>query len=220
MHAPKTENSSGFSKHPPGTYPIVCTRVIDVGTHWNDRKQTDQRKIMIGFESSKLIEDEGEYKGQPFLLFANFNYSMFQGKAHLCNFIEDWLGKRFPSQFDADNFDLSTLIGRTAFANVVHSDDGQWVNIQTIMPVPEGMQAPTIQGKTIVIDQDNLAQAEMDKLSDKMKSKILSSREQTKSTPQTAHTGVDAMHQAINHEGQSSAPYSSENPGEGMDTNF
>jgi len=84
------------------------------------------------------------------------------------------------------------------------------------------MQAPSIQGKTIVIDQDNLVQSELDKLTDKMKSKILSAKEQTKSTPETAHAGADAMHQAINHDsaGQSSASYTSENPGEGMDVPF
>ena len=199
MKAPKTESSGSFSKHPPGQVAIVCTRVVDVGTHWNDKKQVDQRKIMLGFESSKLMEDEGEYKGQPYLLFANFNYSMFQGKAHLCNFIEDWLGKRFSSQNEADDFDLATLISKVAFANVVHSEDGQWVNIQTIMPVPEGITAPTIKGKTIVIDQDNLAQAEVDKLSDKMKSKILSAKEQSSPASQAFQ-----------------AP-PSENPGEGMD---
>lgn len=179
MKAPaRSGGESNFSKHPTGPVAAVCTRVIDLGTHWNDKKQVDQRKIMLAFESSKLIEDEGEYKGQPFLLFANFNYSMYQGKAHLCTFIEGWLGRRFSSQAEADDFDLSTLIGKQVFVNVTHSDDGQWVNVQSPMPVPEGMPAPEIKGKTIVIDQDNLDPKEFEKLTDKLKQKVMSSKEQ------------------------------------------
>lgn len=198
MHAPKSEGGTEFEKHPPGSVATVCTRVIDMGTHFNPRQEKDQRKLMLAFESSRLMEQEGEFKGEPFLLFANFNYSMYQGKAHLCNFIESWIGRRFASQDEADQFDLSTLIGRTAFCNVIHSDDGKWVNIQSIMPVPEGVQAPLIKGKTILIDQDNLDQNEIAKLSDKVKEKVLSAKEQ-------ATSSTDPMHQAM-----------SENPGAGM----
>lgn len=176
MRAPKGE-SKEFEKHPAGYTTGVCTRVIDKGTHWNEKKQTFQRKIMLGFESDKLMQ-EGEFKGEPFLLFANFNYSMYQN-AHLCGFIEDWEARKFHSQDEADAYDLSKLIGKPAFMNIIHSDDGKWTNIQTIGPVPEGMTAPAIKGKTIVVDQDALDKAEVDKLSDKMKETIMSAKERT-----------------------------------------
>jgi len=118
----------------------------------------------------------GEYAGEPFLLFANFNYSMYQN-AHLCQFIENWQGKRFATQPEADNFDLSKLIGQSAFVNVVHSDDGKYTNIQTIGPVPEDRTAPVIKGKTILIDQSNLDMKEVEKLSDKMKDRVMSAKE-------------------------------------------
>jgi len=174
MKAPKTTESN-FEKHPAGWTTVVCTRVIDVGTHWNEGKQKYQRKIMLGFESDKLMQS-GEYAGEPFLLFANFNYSMYQN-AHLCQFIENWRGKRFASQPEADNFDLSKLIGQSAFVNVVHSDDGKYTNIQTIGPVPEDRKAPEIKGKTILIDQSNLDMKEVEKLSDKMKDRVMSAKE-------------------------------------------
>lgn len=192
MYAPKNENA-GFSKHPTGWTTGVCTRVIDVGTHWNDHKQKDQRKVMIALESSKLMPD-GEFAGQPFLLFANFNYSMYQN-AHLCKFIEDWNSRKFPNQDEADVFDLSTLIGKPAFMNVAHSDDGKFVNIMTIGPVPEGMTAPAIVGKTILIDQNNIDPKELEKLSDNMKTKVLSAKEQTEAgknsqAPESPATGT------------------------------
>lgn len=176
MYAPKNEGTS-FSKHPEGWVSGVCTRVIDIGTHWNEYKQKDQRKLMIAFESSKLMPD-GEFAGQPFLLFANFNYSMYKN-AHLCGFVEEWLGKRFATQDDADKFDLSTLIDKPAFMNVAHSDDGKYTNIMTIGPLPEDMKAPEIAGKTILIDQNKIDPKELEKLTDKMKAKVLGAKEQT-----------------------------------------
>lgn len=174
MRAPKSETTE-FEKHPKGYATCVCTRLIDTGTHWNEAKQKYQRKLMIGFESEKLMQT-GDYANEPFLLFSNFNYSMYQN-SHLCKFIEDWRGKRFSSQDEADNFDLRKVLKQPAFVNVTHSDDGRYVNIQTIGPVPESMTAPVVKGKTIVIDQDDLDMAEVEKLSDRMKERVLNANE-------------------------------------------
>lgn len=199
MYAPKSEGGD-FEKHPTGWVTGVCTRIIDKGTHWSDRKQKFERKLLIAFESSKLMQ-EGEFKGEPFLLYQNFNYSMYKN-SHLCKFVEAWLGRNFPSQDEADKFNLETLIGRKAFINVVHSDDGKFVNIQTIGPVPEGMTAPDIKGKTILINQADLNMAEVEKLTDKMKQVVLNARERQDdpkyqampgqaATTQTSPTGSD-----------------------------
>lgn len=198
MQAPKS-NTKEFEQCPVGWSLGVCSRVIDLGTHWNEYKQKDQRKISIVFESQHLMK-EGEFAGEPFLLFGNFNYSMYQGKAHLCTFIENWLGKRFSSQEEAEVFDLATLIGRKAFMNVVRSDDGKFTNIQTIGPVPDGMVAPEIKGKTILIDQVSLDSKEVEKLSDKMRERVMSAKEQT-APHDTSHMAPAPM---------------SENPGEGL----
>jgi hypothetical protein len=202
MYAPKTQ-SKDFEACPVGWSLGVCSRVIDLGTHWNEYKQKDQRKISIVFESQHLMK-EGEFAGQPFLLFGNFNYSMYQGKAHLCTFIENWLGKRFPSQEEAETFDLATLLGKPAFMNVIRSDDGKFTNIQTIGPVPDGMTAPQIVGKTILIDQGSLDPKEVEKLSDKMKAKVMNAKEQTE-------VGENSQAQA-----SQAAGTMSENPGAGL----
>jgi len=184
MKAPQNNSGNDFEKHPSGWALGVCTRIIDVGTHWNDQKQKDQRKIMVVFESEKLM-GEGEFKGQPFLLFNNFNYSMYQNSM-LCQFIEDWKGQRFVDQSEADNFDLSTLIGQTAFMNIVHND--KYVNVQTIGPVPDGMTPPTPKGDLILVDQDDLETAMVEKLTDKMKERVMGSKEQTGPKPDTTVT--------------------------------
>jgi len=176
MQAPRSEGGN-FERHPIGWTTAVCTRVIDKGTHWHEKNQKFLRKIVIAFESEKLMTT-GDYKNEPFLLFANFNYSMY-ASSHLCKFVEDWSGRRFPTQDDADAFDLATLIGKEAFCNVVHSEDGKFTNIQTIGPIPDGMKAPQTKGKTILIDQDALNMSEVEKLTENMKASVLSAKEQT-----------------------------------------
>jgi len=175
MQAPKS--GGDYEKHPIGWTTVVCTRVIDLGTHFNPNKNKHERKLMIGFESSKLMQD-GEFKGEPLLLHSSFNFSMYQN-SHLCKFVENWRSKRFSNQAEADVFDFKSLIGKTAFVNVVHSDDGKYVNIQTIGPVPEGIKAPEVKGKTILIDQDNFDKNEAEKLSEKLKERVLSAIERT-----------------------------------------
>lgn len=183
MKAPQNGSTEEFEKHPEGWVLGVCTRVIDTGTHWNDKKQKDLRKIMIVFESANIMSG-GEFDGQPFLLFNNFNYSMYQNSM-LCQFVENWRGRRFEAQDQADNFDLSKLIGQTAFMNIVHNEN-KFVNIQTIGPVPNDMTAPQPKGSLILVDQDNLDMAQVNMLTDKMKTRVMSSREQSSGQQQAA----------------------------------
>lgn len=174
MKAPTREGGGDFEKHPPGATTLVCTRIIDKGTVWNEQKQKNQRKISICFESSKLMTT-GDFAGEPFLIFQSFgNYSMYKN-SHLCQFVEAWLGKPFATQEEADAFDLSTLLGKPMFANIVHN--GQYVNITSPMPVPDGMTAPTPVGKMYVLDMNNIDVAVIEQLSDKMRENIMRSLE-------------------------------------------
>ncbi len=151
MRAPKGE-SKEFEKHPIGTVTTVCTKVLDLGTHWNEKKDKNERKCRIDFESTELMKS-GDFEGKPFLLINNFNFSMYQNSA-LCKFIEAWLGRKFVDQAEADNFDLDSLLGKTALCNVIHSDDGKWVNIGSVMPVPGGMTAPVPVGELLTFSCD------------------------------------------------------------------
>lgn len=178
MRAPKNTEGGSFEKHPRGWANLVCTRLIDQGTHFNPKKQENQRRFMIGFESEKLIETEGEYKGKPFMVFANFNYSMYKNSM-MCQFIEQWLGRKFASQEEADDFPIETLMSKPGYGNITHSDDGKYVNISAIGPLPPNLTPLTPQGDTIIIDQDNLNLGEVAKLNDKMKERIMNALEQT-----------------------------------------
>ena len=171
MKAPKS--SGTFEKHPEGAHAIVCTRIIDTGTVFNPAKNKDDHKLMIGFESSELMT-KGESAGKPFMVFGNFNFTMFQN-SHLCKFIEAWKGKTFATQDEADVFDLSTLLGQPAFANIVHN--GDFVNIQSIMPIPKGMNSPKPVGDLLIFDMATQDKTVFGKLSEKMQERLKKAKE-------------------------------------------
>lgn len=174
MKAPQSTHKE-FEKHPAMTVGTVCTKVLDLGTHYNEKKQKNERKLRIDFESTELMK-EGEYAGKPFLLINNFNFSMYQN-SRLCQFVEAWLGRKFTDQKEADTFDLDNLLGKTALCNVIHSDDGQWVNIGSIMPIPAGMTAPTPVGELLSYSCDDPNPEVLAKLSEKVQAKINASHE-------------------------------------------
>ena len=169
MQAPKNQGGGDFEKHPAKPSSLICTRIIDKGTVFNAIKQESKRKISFVFESSECMTT-GDFAGKPFLLFGNFNYSMYQNSL-MCKFIEGWLGKRFTDQAEADNFDLSTLLGKTLFASIVHN--GDFVNIDSPMPVPDGLPVPVIQGDSYLFSFQAPDVKAWGKISEKMREKMM-----------------------------------------------
>jgi len=194
MKAPKGSGKA-FEKHPEGQATVVCTKIIDKGTVFSPVKNKDVHKILLYFESSKLMT-EGEYSGKPFLLFASFNYSMFQNSA-MCKFIEQWRGKKFKTQEEADDFDISKVLGNGGFVNVEHN--GDFVNISSIMPIPEGMTQPIPVGDMLIWDFDAPKMAVFEKLSESIQKQLKQAKEW----------------RDFSEKGQ---PSESENPADGMDS--
>jgi len=174
MYAPQKEGSTQFERPTQGGTALVCTRIIDKGTVFNDKKGKDTHGIALVFESGEVMKD-GDFKGQPFLLWGNFgNYSMYQN-SHLCQFIEGWLGKRFADQDEADAFDIESLLRKPLFANIVH--DGTFDNVVSPMPVPDGVSAPVPVGDVYCLDMQNFSSDVFNMLSEKMQAKIAQSHE-------------------------------------------
>jgi hypothetical protein len=175
MKAPKSGGGGDFEKHPEGQFAVRCAQIIDLGTHFNPDKKVDQRKVRIMFISSQNITT-GELAGKPFALFNNFNFSMYQN-SHLCKFIEQWRGKNFASQDEADEFDIEKVLNQPAYVNVVHN--GKYVNIQSVMPLPEGLAAPAIPETTTAycFSCDKPDKAILETMTDKTRDMIMASKE-------------------------------------------
>ena len=171
MKAPKTEGN--YEKHPEGQFPLVCCQVVDLGTHHNPKKDKDEHKIRFMFLSDQLMT-EGDTEDQPFAVFAQFNYSMYLN-SHLHNFIQSWVGKSFPDQDTADNFDLSWCLAKPAYAHIVHNQG--YVNIQSIMPLPAEVSPPAVKGESILFDLNSPNRTSLGYLGEKTQEIIMTSHE-------------------------------------------
>ena len=172
MKAPKNF-AKKFEDHPEGMCTLVLTRIIDKGTTFHSAKNKYVRKIMFVFESDRLMS-EGDMAGKPYLVFKYANFSMYLNSM-LCAFVGQIRGRRFLEQAEADNFDLSSLIGISVLANISHT--GEYTNIENIMPLPPGTKPLIPAGEVFVLDMDNFDKKVFDKLSDNMKEQIMTSKE-------------------------------------------
>ena len=159
-----------FENAEPGTYPAVCTRVIDLGTQESNYQGEKKfaRKLMLVFELAELMKD-----GRPFLAMRSFTASLHD-KSAFKKFIVGWRGVDFTIE-QIINFDPQTLIGKGCLLSLIQN--GDFVNLDHASKLPKGMAAPTPVNHTVYLDLDNFKQEEFDKLSDKMKQKVMNSPE-------------------------------------------
>lgn len=171
-----------FVIHPPGPTAARCTRIIDLGTvdgEWQG-KAKKQHKIVFGFESAMLMDDDqGEWAGKPFLITTNYTASLSE-KANMRKDLESWRGRKFTKP-ELDAFDLKNVLGKACFLNMVHSDPNAqgkvYSNIGAIMPLPAGMTAPAAVNPLIFFTLAEFDQSQYDALTDYYKEKIALSDE-------------------------------------------
>jgi hypothetical protein len=132
IYAPKPDKTdkSKFLPTPEPTI-FVCTAVIDLGLKAS-RNKPDDYKHKIGLLFEVAEKDE---KGKHKTVYSEFTLSLYDQSA-LYKFLTAWLGKPVP-----EDYDLSRLLGVTGFGSLVQN--GDFVNLQSPMPVPKGMSAFT-----------------------------------------------------------------------------
>lgn len=160
------KEGGSFELVPAGVYSAVCTRVIDLGLQHNMKFGKDEHKVLIQFEIDAKMTD-----GKPFMIGNRYTVSLGQ-KAHLRADLESWRGRPF-TQAELDAFDLRAVLGAPAMLNVMHSPDGKYSNIASIMPLPRGMQKLAPVGELLCFDTENWDEAVFQKLSDKLKERIM-----------------------------------------------
>lgn len=153
MKAPKEAPKAQRVVAPAGTHRGLCYGVVDLGTQREDFGPQnggvkDIRKVIFLFELSdeKHAFKEGS-EPEPFMLSKEFKFSMWAGSKSpnsLRNFIESWLTMKL-KDVDADEYDISTLIGRSCILTVGHrtKTNGQTAaEIKGISPLMKGMPEP------------------------------------------------------------------------------
>jgi hypothetical protein len=124
-----------------------------------------KHQVHLAFEIDEKMED-----GRPFLLMQNYTLSLNE-KARLRLDLQAWRGRAFSAE-ELKGFDLKTILGKPLQVSVVHSADGQYANIGSMMPLGRGMSPLAPSGGLIYINSLPEDNAGFELLSEKMKERV------------------------------------------------
>ena len=144
MKFPARQSGSDFKICPAGVHVGICNMVADLGFQ-EQRGQYGgtKREVYIRFEMPELpisyTKDGKEISG-PMSLGRRFTASMSE-KANLRAFVEGLLSKKFPSQRAADDFDVSSILGRQCLLTIVHEEGREkpYAKIMSVSALPAAM---------------------------------------------------------------------------------
>lgn len=159
-----------------GAYAAVCDMIVDLGVQPSPNGQfAPKRTLMVRFQiPSERVEitKNGETKSLPAVISRTLGLSLNE-KATLRQLLQSWRGKAFTPE-ELKRFDLANVLGKPAFINVTHSVKGEktYANLTSIMPLPKGMPAPTLEGDALIYSTDAPDPAVFDKLPEWVQDKI------------------------------------------------
>lgn len=136
----------------PGVYTAVCVQSINEGTQMAKKRTGEEYecvKVCLVFELiGETVEIDGETK--PRLLNRTFNVGKGPNGA-LRKFVESMRGQIFSN--DAyRQFDTASLLGQGCQLSVVLSDNGEYANVDTAIPMPKGSAIPVATTPLIKFD--------------------------------------------------------------------
>jgi hypothetical protein len=151
-----------------GAYAAVCDMVVDLGVQPSPGGQyAPKRTLLLRFQiPSERVEitKDGETKSLPAVISRTVGLSLNE-KATLRQLLQSWRGRAFTPD-ELKKFDLLAVLGKPAFVNVTHSVKGDktYANLTSIMPLPKGMPAPTLEGDALWFSVDSPNSEAFDKL--------------------------------------------------------
>jgi hypothetical protein len=162
--------SSGgnFPLVPEGVYTARCFKIIDLGTQWIEWQgnKKEQKKVLITWE---LLDDKVKMDdGKPWAVTKQYTASLDE-RGHLRPDLEAWRGKKF-TDTELENFDLKNVLGAYCTIQVIHSEDGKYANVSSIMAFKGDKPKPFNPDVAFDIDAPDMKIFET--FSDKMKEKI------------------------------------------------
>jgi hypothetical protein len=188
------ESSGSYEKCPEGNHVAVCCSIVDLGTQHSEKYNTDQRKILIEWEVSGEVKEDGT----PFYIDQIYTFSMNE-KAALRRDLESWRGVKF-SKEDFGRFELSNVLGVGCMLNVVWAESGDkvYANIASIARLPKGMAAPSLiaRRRCLSLEPGEFDSDEMAGLREPILAKIKESPEFRKITTGRGIEANNKLHQA------------------------
>jgi len=151
-----------------GAYAAVCDMLVDLGVQPSPGGQfAPKRTLLLRFQiPSERVEitKDGETKSLPAVISRTVGLSLNE-KATLRQLLQSWRGRAFTPE-ELKKFDLVNVLGKPAFVNITHAVKGEktYANLTSIMPLPKGMPAPTLEGESLWYSVESPDAAVFDKL--------------------------------------------------------
>jgi hypothetical protein len=154
---------------PSGLHAARCVALYEIGTVEDvfEGQAKSQFKVSIGFELPNHLldfEENGVAVKKPAMISQTFTLSAHE-KAKLRKFMESWRGAKYKDG-EFENVDLSRMLGVTCMLNVIHTTKGEntYANIDSVMPVMQGIQIPPQFNPSKYLAYDNWNQQLFDSL--------------------------------------------------------
>lgn len=156
-YASDTGGGKDFDPVPEGTHFAVCDMFVDLGKQ--DSKFGVKPKIYIRWQIPKLrvsYEKDGQTIEAPMAIGSKFTLSLAE-KSSLRPLLQSWRGRAFTPE-ELKRFDVTTILGKPCMISVTHAPKeggGVYANVSAVAKLPDGMEAPTLEGEAILYDADN-----------------------------------------------------------------
>ncbi len=161
-YASYTGGSGNFDPVPEGPHPAVCDMFVDLGLQESSGKfgSKVQHKIYLRWQIPSLrlsYEKDGVTIDGPMTIGAKYTLSLHE-KANLRHILKTWRGRDFTPE-ELKRFDVTTILGAPCIVSVSHAPKdggGVYANIDAVMKLMPGMEAPKLEGSPLLYDADNL----------------------------------------------------------------
>lgn len=157
-----------------GVYDARVVRFIELGTQ-DGGEYGDKFKVQMSFElvdeAAVFNEDKGE---QNFLVHRKFNKSLHK-RSDLGKAVREILGDDFPEEGEIE---MDSLTDMPCQVKIVHSEDGQYANVESVMAVKKGAKVSKSENEFVSLYlDDNFDEDVFDSLHDGLREKIEASPE-------------------------------------------
>lgn len=179
-----------------GVYLGLCIGAIDLGEQYSELFKKYSNKVLYVFEfPTETVEVDG--KQEPRQLSKEFNISASK-KASVRAFLSSWNGKNYSDE-EFEEVELFDQLGKACMVNVVVSENGEYSNIESVMPLLKGMPVPESKTEYIRWDMDAWDDELFKKLPEWVQDKIKKSTQYQKD--HAPNTSVEVKSEAPASEG-------------------
>lgn len=173
----------------PGVYIAICVGVLDLGEQYSEKFKNYRNEVQFVWElCGETVEVDGEKKPRQL----SRTFSVASGKkSNLRGFISGWNGIQYSDDQFSD-LDLFGQVGKACQLNVVLNDTGEYANVDSVIPLPKGMPAPTTNTAPVLWNMDEWDDKVFEELPDWVKDKIKKSTQYQKDHTPTGDVDFQA----------------------------